>query len=406
MKTFLYTGMDSRGRSQSGKMHALDEVALEETLRANGVWLVEAQTENPNIAAESRGNAGRFGKATRRELISFCTLMGFLTKVGVPLVQALDIAAQDCDRAVFATVLREVKRSIESGLPLADALQRFPRYFEHGMTSLIRAGERSGSLPESFAELKRYLEWQDQIASDVKQATIYPTVVMITTAIFVLVLFTFVVPKFVGLLKVAKVALPLPTKIVFGVSDFAKATWWMWLVVLILGPVTIQLARTYSKGFSVFWDRLWMRIPILGPLTHMLWIARFAQNLAVLYRNGVPLVSGLKLCEGLVGSKLVGGCVVDVARRIEEGETFSEALRVHSVFPMLLLRMSVIGEKTGQLDQALENVAGYYNLIVPQRIKRLFGLMEPAMILFLVTIVGFVALAVFMPILSLMQGIK
>jgi type IV pilus assembly protein PilC len=149
-----------------------------------------------------------------------------------------------------------------------------------------------------------------------------------------------------------------------------------------------------------------MHVPLLGGMTHMLWVARFAQNLAVLYRNGVPLVSGLKLCEGLVGSPLMGQTVVDVARRIEEGETFSDALRHHKIFPNLLLRMSVIGEKTGQLDQALENVSGYYNLIVPQRIKRLFGLMEPALILFLVTVVGFVALAVFMPILSLMQGLK
>jgi type IV pilus assembly protein PilC len=274
------------------------------------------------------------------------------------------------------------------------------------MTSLIRAGERSGSLPESFAELKRYLEWQEQIASDVKQATIYPAIVMITTAIFVLVLFTFVVPKFVGLLKVAKVALPLPTKIVFGASDFAKATWWMWMIILVVGPIAIQLGRKFSKPFALFWDRVWMRVPLLGGMTHMLWVARFAQNLAVLYRNGVPLVSGLKLCEGLVGSPLMGQTVVDVARRIEEGETFSDALRHHKIFPNLLLRMSVIGEKTGQLDQALENVSGYYNLIVPQRIKRLFGLMEPALILFLVTVVGFVALAVFMPILSLMQGLK
>lgn len=405
MKTFAYVGMDARGRSQTGRMHALDEVSLEEMLRTNGVWLVEAKAEVVNVAQE-RSQAARYGAVSRRDLINFCTLMGFLTKVGVPLVQALEIAAQDCDRVAFATVLKEVRRAIESGLPLADAMQKFPRYFENGMTSLIRAGEQSGALPESFAELKRYLEWQDQIASDVKQATIYPAIVLITTAIFVLVLFTFVVPRFVSLLKVAKVALPLPTKIVFGVSDFTKATWWLWMIVLILGPLAIQLGRKHSRQFAILWDRIWMRVPLLGSMTHMLWIARFAQNLAVLYRNGVPLVTGLRLCEGLIGSPLMGTVVVDVARRIEEGETFSDALRHHRIIPNLLLRMSVIGEKTGQLDHALENVSGYYNLIVPQRIKRMFGLMEPALILFLVTVVGFVALAVFMPILSLMQGIK
>jgi type II secretory pathway component PulF len=406
MKTFSYVGLDVRGRSQTGRMHALDEVSLEETLRSNGVWLVEAKAEKDLATEEIRSHPNRYGAVSRRDLINFCTLMGFLTKVGIPLVQALDVAAQDCDRVAFAKVIREVKRSVESGLQLADSMARFPKCFSNSMTSLVRAGEQSGALPEAFAELKRYLEWQDQIAADVKQATIYPAIVLITTMIFVLVLFTFVVPRFVGLLSVAKVALPWPTKVVFGVSDFTKATWWIWMIALVVGPIAIQVARKKSHAFAVLWDRLWMRVPLFGSMTHMLWIARFAQNLAVLYRNGVPLVTGLKLCEGLVGSPLVGGIVVDVARRIEEGETFSGALRQHGIFPNLLIRMSVIGEKTGQLDQALENVSGYYNLIVPQRIKRIFGLMEPALILFLVTVVGFVALAVFMPILSLMAGIK
>jgi type IV pilus assembly protein PilC len=299
-----------------------------------------------------------------------------------------------------------VKRSIESGAQLADALERFPRYFQPGMTNLIRAGESSGALPDAFNELKRYLEWQEQIAADVKQATIYPAVVMFTTIVFVLVLFTFVVPKFVLLLSATKVALPWPTKVVFGLSDFLKSSWWVWSPLLFGVPLGIQLGCRYSPKFARAWDLFFMRVPVLGPLTHMLWMARFAQNLAVLYRNGVPLVSALKLCQGLVGSRMVGDLVGETARRIEEGETLSGSLRQYPVFPVLLIRMAAIGEKTGQLDHALENVASYYNLLVPQRVKRLFSLMEPAMILILVGIVGFVALAVFLPILTLMSSIK
>jgi type II secretory pathway component PulF len=405
MKTFAYTGLDARGRNQSGRLIAQDEANLEEMLRGSGIWLVQATAEKL-AETEKASTARRRGSASRRELASFCTLMAFLTKVGIPLVSALDIAAQDCDRPGFAAILRELKRFIESGLPLAESLERFPNCFSKGFTSLIKAGESSGALPDAFSELKRYLEWQEQVAADVKQATIYPAMVMITTALFVLVLFTFVVPKFVTLMAVAKVALPWPTKVVFGVSDFAKATWWIWLICLTVLPASIQFARKSSVKFAKLWDQFWMRIPIIGPLTHMLWMSRLAQNLAVLYRNGVPLVSALKLCEGLVGSRMVGDLIADMGRRIEEGATFSESMRQHDVFPVLLVRMTAIGEKTGQLDQALENVAGYYNLIVPQRIKRLFSFMEPAMILFLVGIVGFVALAIFMPILSLMGSIR
>ena len=401
MPNYVYTGVDGRGRTAKGRIQADDEVELEEKLRGNGVWLVEARAEAANV-----GMADRVGNGGRRELINFCTLMGFLTKVGIPLVQALEIAANDCEKPAFNLVLADLKRNVECGFQLAEAMERYPRVFSQSFTNLIRAGEQSGSLPESFNELKRYLEWVEQMSADVKQATIYPAVVLVATILFVLILFTFVVPKFVILLTATKVPLPMPTRIVFGASDFMKSSWWIVVGALTVVPATIGFLRRRSEAFACAWDRQWFKLPVAGPLSHMLVMARFSQNLAVLYRNGVPLISALKLVRGLVGSQLAAKATVDVCRRIEEGETFSEAMRHHEVFPMLLLRMTLIGERTGQLDSSLENVATYYNQQVPQRLKRLFSLMEPALILFLVAIVGFVALAVFLPILSLMQNIK
>ncbi len=401
MPTYIYTGVDGRGRTSKGRLQADSEADLEEKLRGNGVWLVEARPEAANVGA-----ADKVGKVARREIINFCTLMGFLTKVGIPLVQALEIAANDCENPAFNIVLLDLKRNIESGFQLAEAMERYPRVFNLNFTNLVRAGEQSGSLPEAFAELKRYLEWVEQMTADVKQATIYPAVVMVATILFVLVLFTFVVPKFVVLLSVTKVPLPLPTKIVFGASDFMKSWWWVVIGTLVGVPSIVGFFRRKSDAFACAWDRYWFKLPVAGPLSHMLVMARFSQNLAILYRNGVPLISALKLVEGLVGSRLAGKATLDICRRIEEGESFSEAMRSHEVFPMLLLRMTLIGERTGQLDSSLENVATYYNQQVPQRLKRLFSLMEPALIIFLVSIVGFVALAVFLPILSLMQSIK
>lgn len=401
MRTFAYAGVDGRGRHSKGRLQAEDEADLEERLRGNGVWLIESRAETG-----SAGAATRVGRVSRRELINFCTLMGFLTKVGIPLVQALEISANDCDKPAFALVLIDLKRHIESGFQLAEALERYPKVFTQNFTNLIRAGEQSGSLPEAFAELKRYLEWLEQMSADVKQATIYPVVVLVATLLFVLILFTFVVPKFVVLLTVTKVALPWPTRVVFGASDFMKSWWWLILGVGFGVPLLVGFLRRRSEPFACAWDRHWYQLPVAGPLSHMLVMARFSQNLAILYRNGVPLISALKLVEGLLGSRLASKATMDISRRIEEGESFSEAMRHHDVFPMLLLRMTLIGERTGQLDEALANVASYYNLQVPQRLKRLFSLLEPALILFLVTVVGFVALAVFLPILSLMQNIK
>jgi type IV pilus assembly protein PilC len=401
MQNFAYSGVDARGHKSKGTLRARDEAELEERLRTTGVWLVEAR----RAPEEARGRTGRV-RTTRRDLINFCTLMGFLTQVGIPLVQALEIASNDCDRPAFAQVIEEVKRSVESGFQLANALERFPRVFPPNFTHLIRAGEHSGSLPAAFAELKRYQEWLEQMSADVKQATIYPAVVLVATLLFVLILFTFVVPKFVALLTVAKATLPWPTRVVFGVSDFIKSSWWWVLGALIVVPAGVAIARRRSERFACAWERAWYSIPVIGDLSHMLVMSRFSQNLAILYRNGVSLIPALKLVEGLVDSPMVSRATIDIGKRIEEGETFSGAMRLHTVFPLLLLRMTLIGERTGQLDHALENVAAYYNLQVPQRLKRLFSLLEPALILFLVGVVGFVALAVFLPILSLMQSIR
>jgi type II secretory pathway component PulF len=411
MQKFNYTGIDQTGRSVSGTMAAENVVSLEERLKAVGVWMVQAAEDKGAAVAEAaKRKATRSvrigGGKKRRQLINYCTMMGFLVKVGVPMVQAMEIAAQDCDHVGFRSALTEVRREVESGSKLHEAMERYPGLFGSQFTSLIRAGEESGSLPESFNELKHYLEWQEQITSDVKQATIYPTVVLIMVIVFVLVLFSFVVPRFVQLLTATKVPLPLPTRMVFSVSDVMKATWWIWLSFLVLVPLTIGFARKWSQKFAIFLDRVKFKLPLFGALNHMLVMSRLAHSLAVLYRSGVNILQALKLCEDLVGSPLVAQVIRDVHDRVEGGATVSEAMRRHPVFPNLLIRMVVIGEKTGNLDHALENTADYYNLIVPRRIKKMFGVLEPAMILTLVGIVGFVALSILMPIMSLMESLR
>lgn len=407
MNTFLYQGIDQNGRTVSGQIAAKDEVNLEEKLREMGLWLVDAKVEKPKEKVSttmSRWTPG--GDGGRRELIDFCTLMNFQLKVGIPILQALEVAAGDCNHPRFKTTIIELRKTVEAGESLADGMVRFPRVFPGYFTSLIRAAEASGTVPDAFLELKRYLEWQEQIISDIRQATIYPAIVLGVVCIFVLVLFTFVVPKFVSLLTLAKVGLPLITRVVFSISDIAKATWWMWVALVVVAPLAVGMARQRSKKFDIAFDRMKFALPVFGVLNHMLVIARFAHNLAVLYRSGIPIISAIQLCRDLVGSSLLNVALADVGQRVESGETISDALRRHPVFPPLLIRMVAMGERTGNLDTSLENVAGYYNVVIPRRIKKVFSLMEPALILFLVGVVGTVALAIFLPIISLMGAVR
>jgi type IV pilus assembly protein PilC len=407
MQSYSYQCVDQQGRTVTGQLAAKDEASLEERLKVMGLWLIAAKADKRATRAASsmsRWSGGAGGG--RRELIDFATLMSFQLKVGIPMIQALDIAAADCANPRFRATIAELRRLVESGETLADGMARFPRVFAAQFTSLIRAAEGSGTVPEAFLELKRYLEWQEQIIADIRQATIYPAIVLSVVCLFVLVLFTFVVPKFVSLLTVAKVSLPLITRAVFAVSDVAKATWWIWMAGFILIPAGVQIARRRSKPFDIAFDRLKFAMPVFGALNHMLVISRFAHNLAVLYRSGISIINALKLCRDLVGSSLVGTALDDIAQRVEAGEIVSDALRRHAVFPQLLIRMVAMGERTGNLDTSLENVSSYYNVVIPRRIKKVFSIMEPALILFLVGIVGTVALAIFLPILSLMGAVR
>jgi len=403
MQTYSYVGVDSVGKSINGKMVAADEAGLEGRLRAMGLWLVEARVEK--VSASKLNPRGRLAKAApRREMINFCVLMSFQLKVGITVMNGLQVAAEDCESAPFRHTLNSIREEVEAGASLAEAMEH-QGGFTKQFTSLVRAGEKSGTLPDSFMELRRYLEWQEQVISDVRQATIYPAIVAFVVCAFVMILFTFVIPRFVGLLAVAKVQLPLPTVIVFGVSDFLTATWYLWVLVLVVLPAAVIIARRSSLKFAIAFDKVKFKLPLFGGLNHMLAMSRFAQNLAVLYRSGINIVEAMKLTENLVGSPWVAMSIADVGQRIQQGETISEAVRKHPVFPGLLLRMIVMGEKTGNLDKALENVSDYYNLVVPRKIKKIFSIAEPALILFLVVVVGFVALAIFMPILSLMGAI-
>lgn len=404
MTAYEYVGIDSNGTRVTGQLAAADEESLESRLQSRGVWLVEARTAKP---AKARGKRGRrlSGGGLRRELINFCILMTFQLRVGIPMVTALNVVAEDCESAAFRDVLRQMREEVESGSTLYEAMVR-QKVFSRQFASLVKAGESSGTLPESFAELRRYLEWQEQVLADVRQATIYPAVVLVVVCAFVLILFTFVVPRFVSLLTAAKVDLPLPTVIVFGISDFAKQTWWIWTLFLIGVPLGIKVGNQSSVKFAILYDKLRFRLPLFGDLVHMLAVSRFAQNLAVMYRSGVGIVDSLRMTVGLVGSTWLGLVIEDVARRVETGQTVSEAMAAHPVFPSLLQRMVVMGEKTGNLDRALENVSEYYNVVVPRKIKHIFSIAEPAMILFLVGVVGFVAVAIFLPIVGMLGAIK
>jgi type IV pilus assembly protein PilC len=412
MPVFRYQAVDKRGRNLAGMMQAHDEPNLEQKLKTFGLWLTHAALDRAAASPDHLPRSERLwlrlrGKTQRRELIDFCTVMTFQVRVGIPLVRALEAAGEDCKDPAFRKVLNGLQTQIESGLQFYEALAHYPRVFSPHFVSVIRAGETSSKLPEAFEDLRSYLEWVDQVLAEVRQATLYPAIVLSVIILFVLFLFTFIIPRFAELLTKLHVKQPLLTQVVFTISDALRSTWYLWLPVLAAALVAFPLARRLSPAFALAVDRLKLRLPIFGQLNLMLALSRFTHNLAILYRSGLPILQALELCkQGLIGNGVVERAVAEVVQDVKTGSTLSEAMHRQTVFSAMLLRMVAMGETTGTLDKALDTVSGYYTEVIPRRIKRVLTVFEPVLMLLLIFTVGCVALAIYLPILSLMGSIR
>ena len=406
MQVFHYEAVNETGAPKSGLMSARDEAGLEKKLLESGWWLISARVKSTISKLESaQARGGLMGHASRRSLIDFFTIMSFQSRVGVPIIQGLEVASQECEDEKFKKVIMQVKELIESGSLFCEAIQRFPKVFSPQFANIIRAGETSSRLPETFMDLKEYVEWVDQIMADVRQASLYPAIISCVVGGFVLLLFSYVVPKFEMLLEQVGTELPTITQVVFAISEGVKSTWWIWGGLMFFGIVGTRFGRRYSKRFDYGMDWLKLRIPIFGEMNLMLSISRFSHNLAILQRSGIAILTSFKHCEQLVGNRVVETALVRVRLNIEAGQTISQAMKREAVFPSMLLRMVIMGENTGNLDNALDAVCDYYNVVIPRRIKKIFGIMEPALIVFLVAVVGLVAVAVFLPLLTLMDNV-
>jgi type II secretory pathway component PulF len=412
MPVFRYHAIDKQGRNLGGLMTAVDEANLDQKLKNLGLWLTESEAERQSFAIEDipwfeRLRLRLQTRRQRRELIDFCTLMSYQIRVGVPLVRALESATRDCKDPRFRKVLSGLQKHIEGGHHFYEALAHYPNLFTPHFTSIIRAGEMSSHLPEAFEDLRKYLEWVDQIVAEVRQATLYPAIVLTVITAFVLMLFTFVVPRFVELLDKLNVKQPLITQVVFSMATIARATWWLWLPLFVLALLIVPVGRRLSGRFAYAVDGLKLRLPVFGELNQMLALSRFTHNLAILYRSGLPILQALELCKhGLIGNAVIERAVAEISQEVKGGSTIGEAMHRQTVFPAMVLRMVGMGETTGNLDHALDHIAEFYNDVIPRRIKKVFTVLEPALMLLLIGIVGCVALAIYLPILSLMGGIR
>jgi type II secretory pathway component PulF len=397
MSLFHYRAINAAGEAVSGELEAASLGAVERNLRGRGVWLREATARtSPSPRASGRG-------VGRGELIGFFVEMSLLLRARISLPTTLERMAEDFAGERLGPIVRRLYEDVNSGVALHQAMAAQPRVFSAQVVAMVQAGEVSGRLPEVFESLTTYLQWLDQLVSDIRQALIYPLIVTTATLGLIVGLFTLVVPRFIELLQGQSMATPWLTQVVMAVSNFLVRGWPV-LVALAVGlPVLLKLARR-SPAFAAGCDRLLMRLPVFGSLIAMFGLSRFTHNLGMLYRAGIPLLRGLEICRHLVGNRAIARALDEVRQGVAEGAPLSRCLGRHDFFPATLVTMIASGETSGSLDFSLQSVADYYDKIIPRRIKLIFAIVNPAIMLVLIGVVGSVALAVVLPILQLWQA--
>lgn len=355
----------------------------------------------PELSAVGKINAFLAGKKiTINELIIFARQMQSLTKAGLPLDRALNGLQASMKNLAFKSILQNVLQGLEGGLDLATSLGRHPRIFSPLFLSLVNVGENTGRLDLAFQQIGKYLELEKNTTKQVKSATRYPLFVVVTIAIALAVITIFVIPAFSDTFQRLGADLPLETRILISVSNFAVAWWPHILGSLLAGVLAVRSWIRTPKG-RLTWDRRKMQLPLAGSVFEQIALARFTRAFAMILKAGVPIVHGMSVVAGAVGNAWIGKRILIMQEGVSRGESLFRTASNSGMFTPLILQMISVGEESGTIDELMAEVADFYDQEVEYNIKRLSEAIEPILIVFIAAMVLVLALGVFLPIWDL-----
>ncbi len=402
MAEFLWEARARTGELRKGVMTADDEGIVNARLRQ--------QQLNP-VKVKKKFALGQIKLGTGvgvKDLVTFSRLFATMIDAGLPLVQCLDILANQQSNKSFAAVLRDVKASVEQGTTFSAALERHPKVFDALYTNLVHAGEVGGILDTIMNRLSLYMEKRQKLVRQVRGALVYPSIVVVIAGGVMTVLLTFVIPAFETMFKDfggGKDSLPKLTQLVMAVSHgFVSYLPFIVVAALIAGFALGYIYRT-PRG-KHFFHKATLTIPIIGPVIRKIAVARFTRTLGTLLQSGVPILDALEICARTAGNVVIENAVMYVRQKISEGKNMAEPLTETEVFPDMVVQMIAVGEQTGALDQMLNKVADFYEEETDVAVAALTSMLEPIMMVGVGGMVGVVLIAMYLPIFSLAGNIK
>ncbi len=416
MPVFSYKGFDGKGKPVSGVKDADNVKILRAALKRDGVLLTEAK--QAALRAKAAGEIAAIGlvalvrpraamrmwrereSADRMQVAIITRQLGTLLKAGVTLAESLGALVDQVERPGLKRVLADVKTQVNEGASLGDAMARHGKIFAELYVNMIRAGEASGNLDAVLFRLAEFLDAQNKLRGKIISALFYPIVMIIIGAVIMGILMVSVVPKVTAIFADTGKALPWNTQLLISISSITATYWWTAFIIIPAIVIAFRRWKSTTRG-RAFLDRLILKLPVVGPLARQIAITRFAKTLATMLASGVPLLRALEIVKSILGNTVLTKVVEEARESIKEGESIAAPLRRSGEFPPIVTHMIAVGERSGQLEQMLENIAQAYDQEIDLKMGRLTTLLEPVMILLMGGSVAFVVFSILSPIMEM-----
>jgi len=401
MSVFVWQGKTAQGKVLKGEMEASNIEAVYARLRSQRIQPIPARVKEKGTGLDTEIKIPGFGPRIQPyDVMLFTRQFSTMIDAGLPIVQSLDILAEQTENKPLKKTIRDVRRDVSGGTTLADALEKHPKVFDDLYVNMVRAGEAGGVLNTILNRIALFIEKANRLKKKVKGAMIYPATIVVVAIGVVSILLIFVIPVFAELYGSMGRALPAPTQITINISNFFRSYLIHIGVSIALIVASIKMYYRTPKGRLVI-DGILLKMPILGDLLRKVAVARFSQNMSLLLASGVPILEGLAITAKTAGNKVIEKAIMDARISISEGKTVAEPLEKSGVFPPMVCQMVSVGENTGALDNMLKRVGDFYEEEVDNSVNNITALMEPMIMVFLGIVLGGLVISMYLPIFQL-----
>lgn len=402
---YSYRVKDVAGKSLSGVVEADNRNMVINNLIKQNYTILEIKEEKGRAEIKQRSLQLSFmDKVKVRDLSLFTRQLATMIASGLPIIRSFQILAEQSENRKLKQVAEDITQDLEGGISLHESMGKHGRVFSPMYISMVKAGEAGGVLDHVLQKLSEHLEREREINSKIKSASAYPAVVIVVAIAVVAFILTFVMPTFVESFASSGTELPAFTQFFLGISDFLRHNG-LWLIIAIIAAFFALKAWGRQPGGRLFFDRLYLKLPLVGRTVNRVAVSRFTRTMSALTSSGVPIMQSLEVLEGVVGNKVLGNAIAEARESIKEGESISVPLARTGVFEPMVPQMIAVGEETGSLDEMLERMADFYDSEVLYAVDAMMSMLEPILIIFVAGIIGMIIIATYLPVFNIVSTI-